>query len=62
MLSYVPNFKNNKGRNCGGGGEDRHVHHGAMGLIRPPLDMIQLTTFVDSACVKYPSDNWAAEK
>ena len=38
------------------------MHHGAMGLIRPPLDMIQLTTFVDSACVKYPSDNWAAEK
>ena len=32
--------------------EDSQVHHGVIVLIIPPLDVIQLTTFVDSASIK----------
>ena len=59
MLSYFQNLKNKK--KLGVGGKDRHEHHRAMVLTTPSLDMVPLTTFVDSACVKLPSDTWAAE-
>lgn len=32
--------------------KDSQVHHGVIVLIIPPLNVIQLTTFVDSASIK----------
>ena len=49
MLSYFQNLNKKK---LGVGGKDRHEHHGAMVLTTASLDMVPLTTFVDSACVK----------